>query len=808
MNSPPSRREFAILLLLSISALVFEINLTRIFSITQYYHFAFMIVSLALLGSCASGTFLAICPQLSHANPKDSLGWLAAGCAVSIPCSYLLTNWLPFDSFTIAWDRKQIFILLLHYIVLAFPFFFSGMAASLLLQVYPHHRGSVYAINLAGSAIGCCVALVFPSFLDGEDMVLFNSSLSAVAGLFCTHPRQVDTSHLLLRKALRWGALCINSSLLALTLLFLGLKLSGGKTIQLLDMRLSPYKELSYALQYPDAQITRTLWNSFSRVDYVTSSGVRSFPGLSYQFMKPLPKEDALFIDGDSLSPVIRPGSNMEFAAYMPSAVAYRLLPQAEALILEPRGGLEILVAETSGAAAVTAVEMNPLVVELAKPIYGSHGLSVVIDSERSYLQHAQKHFDIIIFSQTDTFHPVSSGAYSLVEDYRHTVEAYQEALQHLEDRGVVVITSWLQTPPSEELRSFAIGITAIEQTGGNPGEQIVAFRGYNTLTILLKRAPFTHDELQIVRRFTASRAYDLVYSPDITPEDINQYNILSEEIYYQSFKNLLETQPRAAFYQNYPFHIKPTTDDYPFFYHLFKWSQASQVLSALGRTWQPFGGAGYFVILALLLITLVSAGFLILLPVFILRKSLAGGMQKAPPSAREKFLLPIYFGLIGFAYLLVEIPLIQQFILFLGQPAYAMTAVLFSLLLFSGLGSQYSARVPVKAALTILVLCLLSLPYRLAFAVAILAPVGFLMGIPFPAGLRWFLGEEKLSPRLPWVWSINGAASVIASVLAALLALSFGLAWTLRLGACCYAAALIMVLVSARPLFAVSRRR
>jgi hypothetical protein len=379
------------------------------------------------------------------------------------------------------------------------------------------------------------------------------------------------------------------------------------------------------------------------------------------------------------------------------------------------------------------------------------------------------------------------------------------------------VITSWLQTPPSEELRSFAIGITAIEQTGGNPGEQIVAFRGYNTLTILLKRAPFTHDELQIVRRFTASRAYDLVYSPDITPEDINQYNILSEEIYYQSFKNLLETQPRAAFYQNYPFHIKPTTDDYPFFYHLFKWSQASQVLSALGRTWQPFGGAGYFVILALLLITLVSAGFLILLPVFILRKSLAGGMQKAPPSAREKFLLPIYFGLIGFAYLLVEIPLIQQFILFLGQPAYAMTAVLFSLLLFSGLGSQYSARVPVKAALTILVLCLLSLPfifsflftnilglplaYRLAFAVAILAPVGFLMGIPFPAGLRWFLGEEKLSPRLPWVWSINGAASVIASVLAALLALSFGLAWTLRLGACCYAAALIMVLVSARPL-------
>lgn len=172
---------------------------------------------------------------------------------------------------------------------------------------------------------------------------------------------------------------------------------------------------------------------------------------------------------------------------------------------------------------------------------------------------------------------------------------------------------------------------------------------------------------------------------------------------------------------------------------------------------------------------------------------------------------LPLYFALIGFAYLLVEMPLIQRFILFLGQPAYAMAAVLFTLLLFSGLGSRWSHRLPVRTWLAVLAALLLALPYllppifqvalglslplRLALTVLLLAPVGLLMGAPFPGGLRAFLGEEERSPRLPWVWSINGAASVVAAVLAALLAITFGFGWVLRAGALCYAGAWVTVM-------------
>jgi hypothetical protein len=238
------------------------------------------------------------------------------------------------------------------------------------------------------------------------------------------------------------------------------------------------------------------------------------------------------------------------------------------------------------------------------------------------------------------------------------------------------------------------------------------------------------------------------------------------------------------------------------------------QVLAELGRTWQPFGGAGYFVLLALLGIAMFLAGVLVLLPV--LQAVLQAVLKAQRPQRQRRFSAPagLYFALIGFAFLLVEIPLLQRFILFLGQPAYAMTAVLFSLLFFSGIGSLWTGgRTPASlqrmlSALALLALALrltlpllfeatlgLEFPYRLALAVAALAPLGFLMGIPFPAGIRWLLDRSEANPeseaeQVPWVWAVNGAASVVAAVLAALLALSFGFDLVFLLGALCYASA------------------
>jgi len=806
------------LFLLSAATLAFEINLTRLFSVAQFYHFAFMIVSLALLGFGASGTLLAVFPAVGRSDPRRSLARLSLACGAAILGSYLLINWLPFDSFSIAWDPRQAAVLAAHYLALAAPFFFSGMAVGLLLAAYPQAAGQTYAVNLVGSAAGCLLALLAPAAFGGEGMVTLSSGLVALAALACAAPTmgnalaQHANGRARLPGALGHPLNLLATGLVVLTGLDLGLRLAGGAGLPGFELRLSPYKALSYALQYPGAEVVFSRWNATSRLDLVRSPGIRSLPGLSYRYLQPPPSQDGLLIDGDELSPVVRPGVDLAFAAYLPQAIAYQLRPQAEALVLEPRGGLDILAALAGSARQVTAVEVNPLIVQAAAHIYRSPGVVTVVESDRSYLRRTQERFDVVVFSLASSYHPVRSGAYSLAEDYRYTVEAIGDALARLKPGGLLLLSRWLQTPPSEELRAFALAATALERRGLDPRPRVVAFRGYNAATLLVKLEPFTEAELAQIRDFTASRSFDMIIAPGIQSQEVNRYNVLPQPVYSQAFQALLEARPRVAFYASYPYEVYPPTDDRPFFGHYFKWSQAWQVWAELGKTWQPFGGAGYFVVLGMLALAAAAAAGLILLPAYVARRSYAAPRSDGPPGRQSAAPYLLYFGWIGLGFLQVEIPLIQRFILYLGQPAYALTAVIFSLLLFSGLGSHWGSGWRLKRALGLLVLLLALAPFalpvffeqtlglplwlRLTLTALVLAPLGFLMGIPFPEGIRWLVGGQA-SPRvIPWAWAVNGACSVVSSALAALLALSFGFGWVLRLGALCYACAWLTAVV------------
>jgi len=800
------------LFLLSAATLTFEITLTRLFSVAQFYHFAFMIVSVALLGFGASGSTLAIFPFLQRGAPAQRLAQWSLGAGISILVAYLLTNWLPFDSFSIVWDSKQVLILILHYIALAAPFFFSGMALGFLLTAFPQKAGPTYAVNLLGSALGCVIALVAPPYLGGEGMVTLSSLLAALAAAApITRLRPFKLPVIL-------GVLV----LFVFTVLDLGLRLTSGAGLSALELHISPYKSLSYALQYPGSTVTYRQWNAFTRVDVVRSGGIHSVPGLSYRYLQPLPLQDGLLVDGDDLSPIVQPSANPAFTSYLPDAVAFQLRPQASTLVLEPRGGLDVFTALALSKGAVSCVTVNPLIIE-AVPIYADLRLQVYQESERSYLQRSQEKYDVILLSLTSSFHPVQSGAYTLAEDYRYTVEAFQDMLAHLTRDGLLVATRWLQDPPSEDLRLFALAVTALETLGDDPGGQIVAFRGFNTVTILMRNGTFLPDELASIREFTAERAFDLTYAPDIQADETNQYNILPESRYYQTYLSLLESDHRQAFYDAYQYDVRPPTDDHPFYGHYFKWAQTPEILAVFGKAWLPFGGGGYFVILALLLLATLLAGALILLPVVLWKLS-----NRKLPGTSSPFILRnlIYFGLLGFAFLFVEIPLLQRFILYLGNPAYAVTTVLFSLLFFSGFGSRWSERISLRFSLAALVVLTLLTPLllpplfawtlglpltgRLGIAVMALSPLGFLMGIPFPAGLRLLTADvvqstasgNKAAPpsNIPWIWAVNGAASVISPILAALLALTFGFSDVLRVGALCYAAALITVWLSLRP--------
>jgi hypothetical protein len=461
--------------------------------------------------------------------------------------------------------------------------------------------------------------------------------------------------------------------------------------------------------------------------------------------------------------------------------------------------------------------------------------VTVVVEEGRAYAHRTQERYDLVVLPLTAPQRAVTSGAYSLAEDYAHTVEAFTDYLARLDEDGLLVVARWLQVPPSESIRAFALAVEAVERSGGDPSTSLVALRSYQQMIILARKGPFTDEELEAVRAFAVPRAFDLVYLPGIRADEVNQYNIMQEPVYYRACTGLLEAEDRAAWYRGYAFDVEPPIDDHPFFGHFFKWGQAPEVLAMAGHTWQPFGGAGYFVLLALLVLGVTTAGVLIMLPLVARRQrkivstissdctnpqshAAIRGWETAPTpltqetkQEKQTGIMLGYFALLGLGYLSVEIPLLQRFILFLGHPAYAMATVLFALLLFSGLGSLFSRRVPLRFVLILLPALIagyaLGLPLlfqatlatsllaRLIVTVVALAPPGLLMGMPFPKGMA--LLEQRAPALIAWAWGINGATSVVASIMAALLALSFGFSIVLVLGATCYIGAWILLLLT-----------
>jgi len=845
--------------LLSAASLAFEVNLTRLFSVAQFYHFAFMTVSLALLGFGASGTFLSLAGgRIRH--PERALTLLAWTFALTAVGSYGLTQALPFDSFRVALDPRQWGILALHYVALSLPFFCAGAATGLLLSLRRGAVGRTYAANLAGSALGCLLAVVLPSRTGAEGMVLLTAGLGGLSALLFSRPRWPGT---LLQLAVAGG-----------------LFLTAFHLPPVLEIRLSPYKGLSYALLYPDSRLLFRAWNGISRVDVVESSLIRSLPGQGIACRGQPPPQRALFVDGDDLSPITHVTDPAELAPLtdcLLTALPYRLRPGARALVLDPRGGWDLWVALAEGARSVTAVEPNPLVVAAVRAqgawagnLYDRPDVALFVEDGRAFLARAGPEYDVILMALPAPYHPVTSGAYSLAENYRYTVEGFVAAMRRLTDGGLFGVVRWTQSPPSEEVRAFALAVEAVERTGGDPARSLVALRSYNQVLILACRGPFTAPELAAIRQFAAARSLDLVYAPDIRPEEANRYNVMPTPEHYLAFVGLMEAEDRARWLAAYPFDVAPPTDDRPFFGHFFRWRQVPEVLAMAGHVWQPFGGAGYLVPLALLGIAVVAAAGLILLPlagrwngiypvqdgmnpglqdrinpalqdragewngIYPVQDGMNPGLQdRINPALQDRAgewngIYPVQdgmnpglqdrinpvlrgrinpalrlapFGFLGLGFMLVEIPLLQRFILFLGHPAYAMAGVLGALLLFSGLGSLLSARVPPRRALELVVGVvvlyglgvpllsgpLLGLPFwaRAAVTGLGLAPLGVAMGMPFPRLLGAL--QEREPALVPWAWGVNGALSVVASVLAALMALSWGFRAVLLAGAVAY---------------------
>jgi spermidine synthase len=778
--------------LLSAAVLLLQVALTRVFSIGQFYHFAFLVVSLALLGFGVSGSLLASWPKL-----RDQTAWYGTGFGVTTIAAYLFVNHLPFDSYSIAWDRTQIYLLIGNLLALAVPFVFAGALIGSLLSSEAERAGRVYGANLLGSAAGAVIAPALIAWTGSERVVLLCAALGMTVSMMLAD-RQ--------RRAL----------ILSLAALVIGFGLMVMFP-SLFEIQPSPYKRLSQFRLNPDAAITVTRQNAYSRLDIVDSSTIHSAQGLSLTYLGALPPQAGLLIDGDLLLPVLNASEAPETLAHaLPAAVAYEIRPSATVLILGSGGGMDAWTALANGAEQATVIEPNDLVYEaLTRDLRGWAGLAddprVTLHYEeiRTFAQQSGGDYDIVQLALADNYRPISSGAFTLTENYTLTVEAFKAYLALCGDNGLLVVNRWLQSPPSEDVRTLGLIVEALE--GRDPLQHVVAFRSFQTATFIVKPTPFAPQETDTLLEAIDRLRYDLTLAPEMPSQMINRYARLETPVYHDTYLELATTPDRSAFYNTYDFEVTPPTDDRPFFFHFFRWEQTPSVIENLGRRWQPFGGSGYFVLLALLAFALAAAVVFILLPIA-LRKSFREALRKAGAGRSMRTLG--FFTAIGLAFLLVEIALIQRYMLVLGRPTLALALVIGALLLFSGLGSLMSQRLyhqytiaglalliglyPFLANLFIASLLALPLVMRVLLVALMIAPVGFLMGIPFAGAVRALSDNRDL---VPWAWAVNGSASVVSAILASMLALSSGFTIVLLVGGGLYLVAALLAGANRFPL-------
>ena len=804
----PRRTLYAGIALISAATLLFELVLTRLFALVEWYHFAFLSVSVALLGYASSGTILSLLPR----NHKSLPTILGIAYPLSIVGCYLLINTLPFDSYQLAWNRRQILYLIIYYASLIIPFAISGLMVAYWLALEPAKSNTLYAANLAGSALGSLSLLITLPALGGEGSVMMAAALGALGATFII---LYGSGHA--PGTFRWVASSLGLCLAGVCILLALFR------PQWMSVRLSPYKSLTSALRAAGARLSFQRWNAYGRVDVVEGPQIHSAPGLSLKYKGKLPPQYALTVDGDNLSPISRRNTEEDtaFLPYLPSSLAFRVRPQASALILQPRGGLDVAVALQLGARRVVAVEDNPLVVHVVRDVYRDFvgrlyedsRVSVLLADGRSALQRGEERFDIVELSLADSYHPIASGSYSLSENYLYTTEALAHALRRLNDDGLLILTRWFQDPPSESLRAAALAISALERLGTSaPAQHLFVFRSWSTVTLLVSPSPLKEKDITLLRANCADLGYDLIYCPGIRPEEANRYNVLPRPLDYEAFQRLLSPRARGVFYKAQFYDVTPPSDNRPFFGHYFRWRQIPTIISQLGKTWQPFGGSGFLLVLALLGIAIIAAGVLVILPLAWARQR----PQRAPRRGR----ILIYFATLGLGYLLIEMPLMQQFILYLGQPSLSFVVVLSALLLSSGIGSMLAPRARLRTALVALVATIVIYPLvlrgvfdltmrfalsaRTGIAVLCLLPLGILMGLPFAGGMSKI--GETAPGLIPWIWAINGSASVVSSLLATIIALSGGYHLVLAGAAGCYLAATVAlwplvtrVVVSAR---------
>lgn len=767
--------------LTSFAALLLELALTRLFSVVLFYHFAFLAISIALLGLGAGGVFAYLLKK--RLGRTDTRTLAARLCIENSILVLIVLEVVLHVPVSLSVTGRNFLHLSALYVVAALPFFLTGLLFSVVFARETWRIPRLYGADLSGGALACLAVVPLLNWIGGPNTILAAAVVMSVA-------------------AMVWAASSGSR------------KVAGGLAAAFLLLIVANHSNRLIDVVYAKGRFRDPAWVEFAR-----------WNALSRVEVDRQGEAKAIVIDADASTYIM----NCDLAHWhdsewerdlmsAPPALANVLRPRGEFAIIGPGGGVDVLRAVANGSPSVTGIEINPIIADTimrgryadyALHLYDRPEVHIHVTDGRSYLRSTPQQFDVVQMTLVDTWASTAAGAFALSENNLYTVEAFREYFEHLKPDGMIAITRWEFRQPREALRVVSVAMEALHSLGiSSPARNfIVASQGALDedgipVVVLAKKTAFTAEEEAAVQaHFDEYDELAPLYLPS-QPANGQAGN--------NPFADLIASNDPYRFAQSYAYNVAPVTDNAPFFFFTLK---AGQILGpqALqhGIDWKV--NLGVLVLILVLVISLVAVlGFLIL-PL-----ALQGGRQSPLPL--------LYFVAVGLGYIQVEIAFIQRFVLFLGHPTYALTVVIFLLMLSSGGGSLCSRRwlprtemawMPLVLVIITLVANVFFLPhvlaswvglsfgYRLLVSGVLLAPLGFAMGMPFPTGLRALAAGPVVDVpssataadnAVEWAWAMNAAASVLGSVLAMVIAIQFGLTVTLACGLAAYLVALLLL--------------
>lgn len=780
---------YLVVFLISLFTLLLEFLQVRIFSFQYWYHLAYFIITMALLGITVSGAILSFSERLKKMSEERFYTLCFFGFAVSTSLGTFIISFLRGDFFSFWQGIGGIFSLTAAYLLAMIPYVFFGLVLSRAWMDYPNNAGRIYFFNLSGSALGVLAFIGLLRPLGVERLLQIMTVLSLLLYLilgFCLRSAPAAPR-------LRIGFLTFCIFFLSLFAVF--------------SLSILPDKNKLYWTWFnsKNEKVFKE-WNPVARIDVVKN---------------PANGNLAILNDGDAQTPLISAdlknlGSNLlDGVTHRDVIFIARGRDKAlgKVLVIGSGGGADVLVAYKYGAEEIDAVEINSTTARLTRKefasvigdIFGQPSVHLFVEDGRSFVKKVDRKYDAIIIFAVDSFAALNAGAYVMSENYPYTLEAFRDYWNHLDDDGLIQVSRfYYPQAPRETLRIFTTFYEALVQEGiKEPEKHIVVLANTEEVanpfasTIVSKR-PISRD---VIARFNAWFREDSPGLGFLFPQRSPRIG----ETGHRVFKAFVESRNKDEFYDNYYFDVKPTTDDKPFFYQYAKFSNLFKPVKVPGDVIYFNNIRGRWPLLVIFSLLIQTSAIVFILVFFSLRRlKIKLGVWLYPLG---------YFCTLGAGFMFLELALIQKMILFLGHPVYSMSAVIPALLAGVGIGSLVSSKISLKRqrsmiifpVIIILVLAaffssaylnlLLSLSLKSALVVSLVGLVflGFFLGIPFPSGIARLSKHQRL---IPVAWAVNGGLSVVGSVLAIILAMNFGFVFVMVISSIFYLAAFLLMTI------------